>query len=170
MKMLVLGICAFAVMALGDVNDAFFKKKPLKLCFPLGLAMLCLATAARLDFAKLSVLWCAAAAVFLVLELYALFGSFSVSEAYTATDVPRQTSENGLYSLCRHPGIPLFAGFYICLHFGAGVPLSDALAYISCNLLLAAFEDAVIFPRLLGGYDDYKKRVPFIIPRFYKHK
>ena len=102
MKMLVLGICAFAVMALGDVNDAFFKKKPLKLCFPLGLAMLCIATAARLDFAKLSVLWCAAAAVFLVLEMYALFGSFSVSEAYTATDVPRQTSENGLYSLCRH--------------------------------------------------------------------
>ena len=170
MKMLVLGVCAFAVMATGDVNDAFFKKKPLKLCFPLGLMMLCFATAARLSFAKLGFLWCAAAAVLLVLELYALFGSFSVSEAYAATDAPRQTSEKGLYSLCRHPGIPLFAGLYICLHFGAGLPLSDALAYIFCDLLLAVFEDAVIFPRLLGGYDDYKKRVPFIIPRFYKDK
>lgn len=170
MKMLVLGVCAFAVMATGDVNDAFFKKKPLKLCFPLGLMMLCFATAARLSFAKLGILWCAAAAVLLVLELYALFGSFSVSEAYAATDAPRQTSEKGLYSLCRHPGIPLFAGLYICLHFGAGLPLSDALAYIFCDLLLAVFEDAVIFPRLLGGYDDYKKRVPFIIPRFYKDK
>ena len=170
MKMLVLGVIAFAVMAIGDVNDAFFKKKPLKLCFPLGLVMLCYATAARLCFAKLSVLWCAAAAVFLTLELCALFGSFSVSEAYTATDAPRQTSEKGLYSLCRHPGIPLLAGLYICLHFGAGLPLADALVYIFCDLLLAVFEDTVIFPRLLGGYDDYKKHVPFIIPRFYKDK
>lgn len=170
MKMLVLGVIAFAVMAMGDVNDAFLKKKPLKLCFPLGLMMLCFATAARLNLAQLSILWCAAAAMFLGLELYALFGSFSVSEAYTATDAPRRTSEKGLYSLCRHPGIPLFAGLYICLHFGAGLTLSDALVYIFCDLLLAVFEDAVIFPRLLGGYDDYKKRVPFIIPRFYKDK
>lgn len=170
MKMLVLGVIAFAVMAIGDLNDAFFKKRPIKLCFPLGLVMLCLATAARLSLTEFSVLWCAAAAVFLVLELYALFGSFSVSEAYTATDVPRQTCDNGLYSLCRHPGIPPFACLYICLHFGAGLPLLDALVYIFCDLLLAVFEDTVIFPRILGGYDDYKKRVPFIIPRFYRDK
>lgn len=170
MKMLVLGIIAFAVMATGDINDAFFKKKVLKLCFPLGLVMLCYATAARLSLDKLSVLWCGAAAVFFALELYALFGSFSVSEAYTSIEAPRQTSENGLYSLCRHPGIPLFAGLYICLHLGAQLPLSDVLVYIICDFFLAVFEDIVIFPRLLDGYDDYKKRVPFIIPRFYKDK
>lgn len=166
MIMLLLGIFAFFTIAIGDINDAFFKLKPLKLCFPLGLAMLVIATAARLSAAEPSILWCAAAAVFLLLELYALFGSFSVSETYVSSDKPRATSEKGLYSLCRHPGVPLFAGLYVCLHFGIGLPLADALLYIVLDVILAAFEDVVIFPRLLDGYADYKKRVPFMLPRF----
>lgn len=165
MIMLLLGTLAFFVIAMGDVNDVFFKQKPLKLCFPLGLAMLVIATAARISAADPSILWCAAAAVFLLLELYALFGSFSVSETYIASDEPRTTCEKGLYSLCRHPGVPLFAGLYVCLHFGLGLPLWDALIYIALDIILAAFEDNVIFPRLLDGYEDYKKRVPFMLPR-----
>lgn len=166
MIMLVLGVLGFFVIAMGDVNDVFFKLKPLKLCFPLGFAMLVAATAARLSLTEPSILWCAAAAVFLLLELYALFGSFSVSEAYVSSDKPRTTSENGFYSMCRHPGVPLFAGLYICLHFGVGLPLLDAFIYVALDVILAAFEDIVIFPRLLDGYADYKKRVPFMLPRF----
>lgn len=165
MIMLVLGVLGFAVIATGDLNDIFLKQKPLKLCFPLGLVMLIVATAARLSIAALNFLWCAAAVVFLLLELYALFGSFSVSEAYVESDKPRTTSEKGLYSICRHPGVPLFAALYFCLHFGAGLPLTDTLLYIVLDFALAAFEDIVIFPRLLNGYDDYKKRVPFMLPR-----
>lgn len=166
MTMLALGICAFAVFAAGDLNDVFFKKKALKLCFPLGLIILAIATAARLSLTEPSILWCTAAAVFLALLLYALFGSFSVSEAYTASSETRQTCDKGLYSLCRHPGIPLFAGLYICLHFGLHLPLPDAVIYIALDLALALLEDIVIFPRLLNGYDEYKNKVPFIVPRF----
>lgn len=164
MTMLWLGIFAFAVMAVGDINDALFKLKLLKLCFPIGLLLLIIATAARISTDNISILWCAAAAVLLVLELYALFGSFSVSEAYTASDKPRTTSEKGLYSLCRHPGVPFFIGLYICLHFGVALPWTDVIIYAVADFALALFEDIVIFPRLLGGYDDYKKRVPFVLP------
>lgn len=38
------------------------------------------------------------------------------------------------------------------------------MAYAVFNMLLAAFEDKWLFPRSIGGYDEYKKRVPFLLP------
>ena len=57
-----------------------------------------------------------------------------------------------------------FAGLYVCLHFAVGLPTSHTLLYIALNLLLAVREDGTFFPKVLEGYDEYKTRVPFIIP------
>lgn len=162
--MLILGIIAFLLFVLGDINDAFFRKKYLKPCFILGLIMLSLATVCRMDISKARVVWFVLAAIFLSYLCKSLFGSFSVSEAYTDAPQEREVCDTGLYALCRHPGILFFAGLYICLHFGVSLPVADTAIYIVLNLALAALEDGIFFPKLLSGYDEYKMKVPFLIP------
>lgn len=162
--MIGLGILAFALMLLGDLNDALFGKKPLKLCFPLGLVLLAAATYLGCDFERISAAWCIASGVFLLLLLYSLFGSFSVRDAYVGQAGGRKVCDRGMYAMCRHPGVLFFAGLYICLHFAVRLPAAHAAVYIALDLLLAALEDSIVFPKVLGGYDEYKTRVPFIIP------
>ena len=161
--MIVLGILAFALMLLGDINDARFGKKPLKLCFPLGVILLAVATYLGCDFERISVIWCVAAGAFLLLLLYSLFGSFSVKDAYVEQPGGRRVCDRGLYAMCRHPGVLFFAGLYICLCFAVRFPAAHTLTYITLDLLLAVLEDIAIFPKVLGGYDEYKTGVPFII-------
>lgn len=163
--MIYLGISAFFLFVIGDINDAFFKKRPLKACFPLGLLVLAIATAFRLSVEDLHAAWCAAAFVFLALQLVALFGSFSAEEAYTNKhDSERTVTDTGLYAMCRHPGILFFAGLYLCLHCGLSLPWIDTLVYITLDLALAFIEDRYTFPVILNGYDDYRKTTPFLIP------
>lgn len=57
-----------------------------------------------------------------------------------------------------------FAGLYASLHYAFALPWPDAALYSALNLLLASAEDKWFFPRSIGGYDEYKKRVPFLIP------
>lgn len=163
--MIILGCASFALMLLGDINDAFWKRKPLRLLFPLALALLCAATAASVSLKSANAVWCLIAAVFLMLLIYALFGSFPVKEAYVAQDTGRQVHDKGFYGMCRHPGVIFFAGLYFSLCFALSLPRLHAIVYTCLNLLLAAAEDTWIFPRVIDGYGAYKKRVPFIIPR-----
>lgn len=162
--MMLLGAAAFLMMLLGDVNDAVWHKGPLRLCFPAGLAALAAATALRLRPGEADAAWCVIAAAFLLLLLYALFGSFSVSDAYVRQDSGRHVCDKGFYALCRHPGVLFFAGLYLSLHYALALPWADAALYTALDLLLAAAEDKWLFPRCIGGYAEYKTRVPFLIP------
>lgn len=162
--MMLLGAAAFALMLLGDMNDALLHKKALRLCFPAGLAALAAATAAHLEPGKIDGAWCAVAAAFLLLLLYVLFGSFSPKDAYVSQESGRQVYDKGFYALCRHPGVLFFAGLYVSLHYALALPWADAALYTVLDLLLASAEDKCFFPRSIGGYDGYKKRVPFLIP------
>lgn len=163
--MICLGILAFFLIALGDLNDAIIKKRTLKCCFPIGLMALATATAMRLKLNSMNIIWCVIAFSFLILLLYALFGSFSAAEAYTNKyEGERTVTDTGLYAMCRHPGVLFFAGLYISLHFGAGFPILDTSVYIMLNLALAFFEDIYIFPSILAGYEEYKTKTPFLFP------
>lgn len=163
--MIFLGAAAFLLFFIGDLNDAFWRKKPLKICFFIGLAALAAATALRLEpEASAKLLFCAPAALFAVLLYKALFGAFPVKETYGQAEAEKKTVSTGVYALCRHPGVLFFAGLYICLVPGLGLPLEDCLVYTALDLLLALSEDAISFPRSLAGYAEYKKSVPFIIP------
>lgn len=163
--MIILGTAAFLLMLLGDINDAVLGRRLLRLCFPIGLIMLAAATGARITLKGANLTWSILAVAFLLLLLYALFGSFPVKEAYATQDTGRQVCDSGFYAMCRHPGVLFFAGLYISLHFAVALPLADALIYTGLDLLLAFAEDVWIFPKTIGGYGEYKKRVPFIIPR-----
>ena len=162
--MTLIGAAAFLLMLLGDVNDAVWHKGALRLCFPIGFVLLAAATALRLDYSGIDAAWCAVSGAFLLVLLYVLFGSFSVKDAYVRQDSGRQVYDKGFYALCRHPGVLFFAGLYVSLHYAFELPWPDAALYSTLNLLLAAAEDKWFFPRSIGGYVEYKKRVPFLIP------
>ena len=163
--MLILGIMAFVLFFLGDINDAFVRSKLLKPCFAVGFILLAVATALSVKFTPgLRLLWCAPALMFGALLIKALFFSFPVKAAYADAGAEKETVSSGVYALCRHPGVIFFAGLYICLVPGLGLPALDCALYIALNVLLAWFEDAVVFPRCLEGYAAYKSRTPFIIP------
>ena len=126
------------LMLLGDVNDALWHRSALRLCFPVGLILLAAATAARLSLEAFDTAWCAVAAAFLLVLLYALFGSFSVKDAYVSQECGRRVYDKGFYALCRHPGVLFFAGLYVSLHYALALPWADAAVYALLNLLLAA--------------------------------
>lgn len=162
--MTLIGAAAFFLMLLGDINDAVWHRGALRLCFPTGLVLLAAATALRLDYSSIDAAWCAVSGAFLLVLLYVLFGSFSVKDAYVCQDSGRRVYDKGFYALCRHPGVLIFMGLYVSMHYAFALPWLDAALYCVLNLLLASAEDIWFFPRSIGGYDDYKKRVPFLIP------
>ena len=127
--MILLGTAAFLLMLLGDVNDALWHRSALRLCFPVGLILLAAATAARLSLEAFDTAWCAVAAAFLLLLLYALFGSFSVKDAYVSQECGRRVYDKGFYALCRHPGVVWMAGLLVCLWLAGGLRLFSAVVY-----------------------------------------
>lgn len=163
--MMPIGAAAFALMLLEDINDAVWHRGMLRVCFPAGVAALAAATAMSLEFKSPDIAWCAVGLAFLLLLLYALFGSFSVKDAYVEQSSGRRVYDKGFYALCRHPGVWFFAGLYVSLHYAFALPWGEVVLYVALNILLAAAEDAYIFPRSIGGYDKYKMRVPFLIPK-----
>lgn len=163
--MIFLGVGAFLLFAIGDANDAYLKSKWLKLCFPMGLCALAAATYLRIEVsAGVSAVWCVLGGLFLLLELYALFGAFPAGETYVEADSKRVACSTGVYALCRHPGVLFFAGLYLCLSLGLNLPWLDTAVYCALDVALVAFEDLCTFPLILGGYAEYKKTTPFLIP------
>ena len=71
----------------------------------------------------------------------------------------------GVYALCRHPSVWWMIFLCLCLVPSVGLELFTALAYSGLSVLLALYEDKRVFPKLMAGYDSYKKTTPFLFPR-----
>jgi len=84
----------------------------------------------------------------------------------------RQVVAVGTYSGVRHPG---FLWFALCLSALALLYRQRAMTEIAAGLILFDFllvviEDLVLFPRIFQDYEQYKKNVPFLVPRFARRK
>ena len=79
----------------------------------------------------------------------------------------RRTYRSGTYRLCRHPGVLWFALMLApqAPFRAAGFGITAA-ALVAMDLMLVAFEDIVVFPRLFPDYREYREEVPFLVPRF----
>ena len=165
-----LGLAGFLLFFINDWNDWQLSRRELKFCFPLGFVLLCAGTiwgcrpeyAPFRGWARWGVL--IFAALFLALEIYTLFFALSVKDAYTRPGQKRPACQNGVYALCRHPGVLWFAGLYICLWAAAGMPLRQTLFFTALDILLVFFEDRYVFPAHLDGYDEYRTKTPFLLP------
>lgn len=164
------GCMAFALFFLGDYNDWKLEKPALRFCFPCGFALLTVVTvfqcingetgnppAVRIIFGLLG-------AVFLALLVYTLFFALPAKDAYATQEAGRKACTTGVYALCRHPGVLWFIGLYLCLWISFGLPWFTAVLYSALNVLLIVFEDRLVFPAKLDGYEKYKEEVPFLVP------
>lgn len=104
-----------------------------------------------------------------ILLLWSVFFEFDIERK--KHDIP----ENGLvttgsYRFCRHPGFWWFALFSLSLGFLRGISayFFTILLMNLMNLLLIFIQDRYIFPKVFQGYDEYRKQVPFLVPRIPK--
>ena len=168
------GIAAIVLFVLFDLNKIRWQKQILNLLFPLGGMLLagstvvCILASDLSDFVwhigtVLGLAFCAASAAAMV---YALFFALPFQDTYTQShDVP--VISTGLYGLCRHPAfwpmLALYAGLW--LTFGGFWLLAATIVYPLCNLFYIYIQDRRIFPQYIRGYGEYRKQVPFLIPR-----
>lgn len=167
--LLVLGVLAFFFFFFSDWNDWKAGSPALRVLFPVGAGLLAAVTVLQtvLGPAFADGVWrwllLTGAAGFTWLMADALFFALPRKEAYGEPGRQREAQTGGVYALCRHPGVLWFLGLYACL-WPLGLPLRAAVIYSLLNLLLAAFEDALVFPTRLEGYADYRRTTPFLIP------
>lgn len=108
----------------------------------------------------------AGALVFLALEVYTLFFALPFSDTYVEQAQGRLAYTEGVYALCRHPGVLWFAGGYLCL---AGA-LGSGRLWAFCGLMVAldvayvVLQDRWTFPRTFANYPEYRALAPFLIP------
>lgn len=97
------------------------------------------------------------------LTIYTLFFALDFEDTYVNEKF--KVFDQGMYAMCRHPGVISLAIFYFGLYiwFSSRVFLSMFIVYTILNILYVLFQDVYVFPRLFEGYDTYKKRVPFLV-------
>jgi len=78
-----------------------------------------------------------------------------------------QLVSEGSYGRCRHPGFWWFV--LLALSLGFLKPYASyfitIFVMIILDLTLICVQDYFVFPKLFVGYDEYRKLVPFLVPR-----
>lgn len=171
---LLLGLAAFALYFLYDINSISRQYRLLRSFFALGTLLLGAAlvldlaaafTAGAISGAVDCVLLFCSALCFAAL-IYSLFFALPFDETYVAENSPRCVYSGGVYGLCRHPGILCFFGMELLLGLAAlpTAMLLRGMIFSALNLLYAYFQDRISFPKTFCDYSDYQKNVPFLIP------
>ena len=167
------GVVGFLLFVLYDINSVLWRRKSLHCGFFAGNVLIIGATIMLIKrvwneaFVSMgSVVWGLLALFFLGLLIYTLFFALPFGDTYQTMGGRPQVCSAGVYALCRHPGVLWFFFFYLFLGLslhslqlmGTGMVLS------LCNLGYVILQDMWTFPRSLGGYEEYKKSTPFLIP------
>lgn len=169
-----LGICAFTLYLIYDINSFIWKRKVPGTFFLAG--TLCLVAATVWDLweawyagafsGTVDVLLLTGALVWFAFLIYTLFFALPFKETYAEQSDKRSVYSSGVYALCRHPGILCFFGTYLLLGLAA-LPtgmIGRCLLFSGLNLAYAWFQDQITFPKTFCDYSDYQKQVPFLIP------
>lgn len=116
--------------------------------------------------------WDAASFIFLALALAsavlmvkALFFSLPAN-TYTAPAQVRGAYTQGMYALCRHPGVLWYCLMYASLAIMLRTPAAIAGCFLLClgDVAYMIFQDAWSFPRTFCDYDAYRQSVPLFFP------
>lgn len=171
---LFLGIAAFVLYLIYDINSFMWQKQVLSTFFLLGTLLLGIATGLDLWAAWTAGAFSDAIDILLLIAtffcfatlIYSLFFALPFQETYTQPSSGRKVYRRGVYALCRHPGILFFWGTYLLLGLAA-LPsrmIVRSLVFSFLNLVYAYFQDCVTFPKTFCDYSDYQRYVPFLIP------
>ncbi len=174
MVSLLIGIAAFVLCFLYDINSFVWKKAVMHSFFAIGAVLLTAASAVDLwqairvkafhgvPDAVLLVL----AAVSLAALIYSLFFALPFEETYIKNSERPAVYDKGVYALCRHPGVLFY--FLMQLFFGiAALPekvIINGLVFSGLNILYAWFQDRITFVRTFSNYPEYRNKTPFLVP------
>ena len=174
MDALILGTAGFFLYFIYDINSVKWKLPALQKFFAIGSLGVIVSTIWKLIESysigriKQPILWMwiFAGMLFLALLIYTLFFALPFEETYLKESGMRMAYTEGMYGLCRHPGVLWFAGFYLCLWGITGSPSQGIffVLMILWNVFYVIFQDLWTFPRTFINYAEYKCRTPFLIP------
>ena len=120
MTAVIIGSIGFLCCFLYDHNSIRLKKSFLHPFFSIGCFLIAVSTGLvirscwprRGSSFFISAVFLAAALLFLGLLIYTLFFALPFDETYVKENHERLAYTEGVYALCRHPGVLWFAGFY----------------------------------------------------------
>lgn len=175
MLYVLIGIIGFLLLVVYDINSIVFKVKLLYSCFFVGSVLIITATIGIVLTQLHKVLlepfrmgiFGAISFLFFVLLIYTLFFALPFQNTYIDTEQRGQTlQQEGIYALCRHPGVLWFSGFYLFLGLALMLPLLILAAFIFSllNVLYIVLQDQWTFVNTFEEYEQYKKNTPFLIP------
>lgn len=174
MPWLIAGGVAFLLFYLYDINGVTFENRFFKCSFFAGCALLAAATAGLIATTPPEVyekprfyIFSIIAVVFFGLLIYTLFFALPFKETYVENNKPNVYT-SGVYALCRHPGVlwlSLFYGFLWLATDQVSV-LYAFLLFSLMDLIYVILQDVWIFPKILNGYEAYRKTTPFLVPNY----
>ena len=171
--LLVLGCLAFLLMMFYDLNQVKFHWGWGKYMFMAGGILLLIVTGLLInnhlfDQRSFHIGHLFAAVLCMIntlLLVYTLFFALPFEDTYVE-QAHLKVYDQGVYALCRHPGILwfFFAYTFLSMTFSSIEIAVAAILFSVMNLLYAYMQDRFIFPKTLEGYKAYCERVPFLIP------
>jgi protein-S-isoprenylcysteine O-methyltransferase Ste14 len=171
---IILGVFAFLLFIIYDINSVLMKIKLLQACFFIGFLLLMVATIGIVIEAWDIILFHTLrmvgfgtfAGVFLYLLIYTLFFALPFKDTYIENEGLPKVCNNGVYALCRHPGVLWFTGFYLFIALALNIPLllTAAIIFSSLNILYVIFQDQWTFMKVFDDYEQYQIETPFLIP------
>ena len=174
MWQLILGTAGFVLYFVYDINSILSKNVCLQKFFAWGSILVVASVVAEFCFAwgqghrSLGAVigFGIGALFFLGMLIYTLFFALPFEETYCEENKLRAAYTEGVYGLCRHPGVLWFAGAFLCM-WGMLGGLRQGIYFglmIFWNYLYIIFQDLWTFPRTFFNYREYQQSTPFLIP------
>ena len=173
---MIYAVLAFALFMIFDLNKIMWNNSKLNSLFTVGIVILGIGSyqAFLANRTVMNALSCIVDnIVWVVIAIYGLWKTCAVlffelpfDETYKKTD-KLPLVESGAYKKCRHPGFWFLLLFYtaVCITFISIKAVCFTIIVNCLNLAYIILEDLYIFPKTIEKYDDYKKRVPFLVPK-----
>ena len=171
---LILGIAAFVLFFIYDVNSISFKNLFIHRLFMIGSVMVIVSCGLDLFSAFKSGAFSGVLDIVLIILgilsaaalIYSLFFALPFRDTYINPEEKPKVYSGGVYALCRHPGLLCFFAMYA--FFGAAAlperMLEHGVILSVLNFLYTAFQDVVTLPKSFSGYPEYRKTTPFLLP------
>lgn len=168
-----LGVLGFLCYFLYDVNSVGRIAGWMNRLFMIGTILIVVATSVLfwkrrsvLFQTPMDLLWMAGGVFFLYLLIYTLFFALPFDETYVKESRYRKAYTEGVYALCRHPGVLWFAGMYLfaALLWKSLEGLIFFVVMVILNIFYVIFQDYYSFPKTFSNYREYQRSTPFLIP------
>lgn len=167
----ILGTFGFLLYFLYDWNSINMNNKFFKGAFALGTMFIGIATILMIiKYGDTTLVLNLRGIIFLMLTvinfvvlIYTLFFALPFKETYIIEENNPKVYDEGVYAICRHPGVLwlFFSYMFLSLLFQSKEMMIIGGLFSFWNFLYIVFQDKYTFMKYFSNYDEYKKNTPF---------